>query len=190
MQLYDCGNNSLNIWACECRNSDHIMIVIGNNEDMDNVRMFSDKAYENRKLFDYDDYDSAVDYVTKKIIVTFPTNINSKSSYKFDTHRNLDDIRRIKMDAEDLNYEDYYDLATFEDLNEKYFCDLIIDNGKICLRYSKRYSDDDFDNLSLEEFEPDLTNEATLMTGMQERLNKFVMNEIEYDLQMDKNISI
>lgn len=190
LQLYDRGDTGLNIWACQSRNSNDIMIVTGNNDDIDNKKMFSDSAFEKAKYFSCENYDSAVDYTMKKIKVTFPMDTITKASFKFDTHRSLDDIRRIEMDAEEFDYEDYHDLATFEDINEKYFCDLIIDSGKVCLRYSKKYDENDFDNLSLEEFKPDLTNEVTLMLGMQERLSKFVMEELEHDLQMDKNISI
>lgn len=190
LQLYDRSDNTLNIWASESRNSDNIMIVTGTNKDIDINKMFSENAYKNAKYFKCDDYGSAVDYAIKKMRVSFPMDIYNKASYKFDTNKGIDDIRRILLDAKDLDYEDYHDLATFEDVNNKYSCDLIIDEGKVCLRYSKINDDDSFDNLTIEKFDPDLTNEVTLMVGMQDRLDKFIRDELEYELEMDRNISI
>ncbi len=55
----------LYIWAFECRNSDNI-VVITSHEIPDNG-MFDEEAYKNRKLFRYNGYFEACDYI-KKII--------------------------------------------------------------------------------------------------------------------------
>lgn len=177
-------NVEVNIWAFECRNSDNIVIITGDQKDANINNMFSDKAYKNAKHFEYEDYDSAVDYVCKVLKAKYPNSFNTNKSYTFDMYKKLEDIERISVDCADLEYEDYYDLACFKDNAEKYLCDLIVYEGKMSLRYSKYESDDEIENLTIEEFDPDLTNEATLMLGMQEKLNKFVTNELEYDLEM------
>ena len=94
----------------------------------------------------------------------------------------MSDIEKIVEDAENLDYEDYYDLATFEE--NDYFCDLIILDGKVGLRYSKYFDEyhNEFENQHFEEFNPDLTSSITLMLGMKEKLSKFVDAEIDYQI--------
>lgn len=36
-------------------------------------------------------------------------------------HKCIADLQHIQVDAKDLDYEDYYDLATFEDVDNLYF---------------------------------------------------------------------
>ena len=93
-------------------------------------------------------------------------------------------LERIINDAENLDYEDYYDLATFEEDNA--FCDLIILDGEIGLRYSKYLNEEhsEFENMYFEKFVPDLTSSITLMLGMKQKLNNFIDDEIEYDIQI------
>ena len=95
-------------------------------------------------------------------------------------------LKRIGgMEFYDVHFS-YIDLATFEDVDNLYFCDLIILEGKMGLRYSK-YTDaykDEFDNLIFEEWEPDLTSDTTLMLGMQNKLRDFIEKEIDYDINI------
>ncbi len=54
------------------------------------------------------------------------------------------------------------------------------------LRYSK-YLDEEhtgFEHLYFKRYEPDLTSEVTLMLGMKQKLNDFIDEEIEYDVQI------
>ena len=55
------------VWACECRCSDDIMIVVGDITDKDINNMFSDKAYNGTKYFEYNRYDLAVKYTLEFI---------------------------------------------------------------------------------------------------------------------------
>ncbi len=56
-------------------------------------------------------------------------------------------------------------------------------DGKLGLRYSKYFDSycENFDNLSFEEWEPDLSSNMTLMLGMQERLNSFIEKKKDYE---------
>lgn len=79
----------------------------------------------------------------------------------------MDDIQRIQVDDSNLDYEDYYNLVTFENNDNSYFCNLIIMDVKMGLKYS-RYCDTyhvKVDDLSFEEWDPYLTTEITLMLG-------------------------
>lgn len=182
----DINNNELLIWACECRNSDQIMVVLADRSCSDVNDMFNDKAWKSAKHFNVGDYDTAVNFTYNVIKKQFSKNFMEEYNTKFKMHKCLTDLQKIAMDSKDLDYEDYYDLATFEDVDKLYFCDLIVSEGKLGLRYSK-YADqyhEEFDNLIFEEWEPDLTSGVTLMLGMQEKLNNFIENEIEYDINV------
>ena len=76
--------------------------------------------------------------------------------------------------------------TTLEDLDNLYFCDLIVQNGKMGLRYSKYTNNykDEFDNLTFETWEPDLTSDITLMLGMQSKLRDFIEKEIDYNIDV------
>lgn len=183
--------NDLHIWSCMCRVSDQIMVVIGDRSCSDMNNMFDDKAFHSAKYFDADDYDKATDYALNVIKKHFPRYLDANYNCKFNCNRNLADLEKIILDAEDLDYEDYYDLATFEDGN--FFCDLVIMEGKVGLRYS-RFLDschNEFENMHFEEFSPDLTSDVTLMLGMKQKLKEFVDAEIDYDITIgDGNIKI
>lgn len=176
--------DDLCIWSCMCRNSDQIMVVIGDRKCSDINNMFDDKAYRCAKYFDSDDFNSATDYALKAIKMNYPKHLNTNYNYKFNCYKSLSDLEKIVADAKDLDYEDYHDLATFEEDN--YFCDLIIINGEVGLRYSKFLDEnhDEFENIHFEEFEPDLTSDVTLMLGMKQKLKDFVNAELDYEVTM------
>ena len=54
------------IWACESRNSDNIMVVISHKYPS-NKGMFDETAYENRKLFSYNELQESADYILNAI---------------------------------------------------------------------------------------------------------------------------
>lgn len=188
LEIYPPHEDSLCIWACECRNTDQIMVIVAMQDCKDQNNMFDDKAFDVAKYFNYDDYNSATDYALTLIKKQFKREFVIGNSFGFDTSFSLYELERICNDAENLDYEDYHDLATFENAN--YFCDLIILNGKVGLRYSKYLDDtkDDFDNICFEEYQPDLTNEVTLMLGMKKQLENFIDKELE--LEYGKEIKI
>lgn len=189
LDIYDDDNDVL-IWACECRDSDNIMIVIGDKSCANKNDMFSDVAWKSASYFKHNDYNSAINYTYNVIKKNFSYHFTEEYATKFKMHRSLHDLHYIALDSKDLEYEDYYDLATFEDVNNLYFCDLIINNGKLGLRYSK-YSDtnrENFNNFAFEEWNPDLTSSTTLMLGMQERLKNFIDSQIDYDINIGINI--
>lgn len=183
-------DSELLIWACECRDSDNIMVILADKSCANVNDMFDDKAWRSAKYFDVGDYDKAVNYTYNVIKNQFSKNFNEEYNTKFKMHKCLADLQKIVLDSKESYYEDYYDLATFEDVEQRYFCDLTIIDGKLGLRYSK-YIDsyyEDFDNLSFEEWEPNLSSNMTLMLGMQERLTNFIQKEIDYDIK--NNIGI
>lgn len=188
LQLTIHGDNDVNdalcIWSCVCRNSDQIMVVIGDRTCSDINNMFDDKAYRCAKYFNCGDYDKATNYTLNVIKMNFPKYINQSYNYKFNCYRSISDLEKIINDAEDLDYEDYHDLATFEDGN--LLCDLIILEGKVGLRYSKYLDDEhnDLENLYFEEFTPDLSSDVTLMLGMKQKLKKFIDEELQHDIDM------
>ena len=63
---------------------------------------------------------------------------------------------------------------------------MIVQNGKMGLRYSKYTNNykDEFDNLTFETWEPDLTSDITLMLGMQSKLRDFIEKEIDYNIDV------
>ena len=86
-------------------------------------------------------------------------------------------------------YAIYYDLATFWDIDEKYLCDLIILDGKMGLRYSSEKDNGDIENLYFEEVKLNLSIDTTLMLNMKERLEKFIYDNLEYDISFNNNDS-
>lgn len=187
LEIYDdISNSELLIWACECRNSDQIMVVLGDKTCSNINDMFDDKAYKSAKTFNKGDYDSAVNYAYNVIKKNYNQHFKEEYTSKFKMHKCLADLQKIALNSSELDYEDYYDLVTFEDLDNLYFCDLIIMEGKLGLRYS-RYSDsycEEYDNLSFQEWKPDLTSNTTLMLGMQRQLEDFIEKEIDYDISV------
>lgn len=176
-------DNDLLIWACESRNSDKIMVITADRTCSNINDMFNDIAWKSARYFNAGEYDEAVNYTYNIIKKQFSKNFLEEYNTKFKMHKCLADLQHIESDAKDLDYVDYYDLVTFEDLDKLYFCDLIILDGKIGLRYSK-YVDqykEEFDNLTFEEWHPDLTSDITLMLGMQNKLRDFIEKEIDYD---------
>ncbi|MBO5096475.1 MAG: hypothetical protein J6B98_06340 [Bacilli bacterium] len=188
LQLIIHGDNDINdelcIWSCICRNSDQIMVVIGDRNCSDTNNLFDYKAYRCAKYFNCGDYDKATNYTLNVIKMNFPKYINQSYSYKFNCYRNISDLEKIIDVAEYLEYEDYHDLATFEDGN--LLCDLIILEGKVGLRYSKYLDDEhnDLENLHFEEFIPDLSSDVTLMLGMKQKLKNFIDEELQHDIDM------
>lgn len=179
-------DNELLIWACECRNSDDIMVITADRSCCDTNDMFNDIAWKSAKYFKCDEYDKAVNYTFNVIKNQFRKNFLEEYNTKFQMHKCLADLQHIQADAKELDYENYYDLATFEDIDELYFCDLIILDGKMGLRYSK-YADqykDEIENIAFEEWDPDLTSSTTLMLGMQNKLRDFIEKEIDYDIEV------
>ena len=167
-----------------CRNSDEIMVVVGDRNCSNTNNMFDDRAYKHAKYFRNNDFDSATEYALKVIKMNYPKYLNINYNYKFNCNKSLSDLKKIIVDAKDLDYEDYHDLATFEDNN--YFCDLIIMEGKVGLRYSKFLDEyhDKYENLYFEEYNPDITSDVTLMLCMKQKLKDFVDAELEYEVTM------
>lgn len=165
-----------------CRNSDQIMVVIGDKSCSNTNNMFDDKAYKCARYFRCNDYNSASDYTLKVLKMNYPKYLNPNYNYKFNCNRSLSDLEKIIADAENLDYEDYHDLATFEE--DDYFCDLIIMEGKVGIRYSKFLDEyhDEYENMHFEEFNPDLSSDVTLMLGMKQKLKDFVDAELEYEV--------
>lgn len=79
--------NDLLIWACESRNSSFIMIFLADRSCSNVNDMFDDKAYKSTKYFQYDDYDSAVDYVFKVIRKQFKNYFLEEINFKFKMHK-------------------------------------------------------------------------------------------------------
>lgn len=144
--------------------------------------------YSEKHSISISDYDNATNYALNLIKKQFKREFIIGNSFKFDTPYSLYEIERICSDAENLDYEDYHDIATFENAN--YFCDLIIIDGQLGLRYSKYVDDskDEFDNICFEEYQPDLTNETTLMLGMKQKLEHFIDKELELEYKKEINI--
>ena len=176
--------DDLCIWSCMCRKSDQIMVVIADRSCSNNNNLFDEKAYRSAKYFDNDDYDNATNYALNVIKKNFPKYLNANYNCKFNCSRNLADLEKIIASAEDLDYEDYCDLATFEDGN--FFCDLVIIEGKVGLRYSRFLDNEhtEFENMYFEEFSPDLTSDVTLMLGMKQKLKDFADAEIDYNISV------
>lgn len=103
LDIYD-NDKSLCIWACECRSSDQIMIVLGNEENKDINNMFDDEAYNRAKYFEYKDYASAVDFVYKQIKYIFKNKMNKDRHFKYDCNYDIDTIQSIKVDESSLDY--------------------------------------------------------------------------------------
>lgn len=177
--------DKLCIWSCMGRNSDQIMVVIADSScSNSNNNMFDDKSFNSAKYFNYGDYDKATEYALNVIKKKFPRYLNTNYNCKFNCNRNLVDLEKIIADAENFNYEDHHNLASFEE--ENFLCNLIIMDGKVGLQYSKYLDDDhnELENLYFEKFVPDLTSGTTLMLGMKQKLNNFINNGIEYDIQI------
>ncbi len=188
LDIYDdIYDDDLLIWACQSRNSDEIMVVLADKNCSNVNDMFDDKGWEAAKYFNAGDYDAAVDYTYNVIKKSFSRHFVEEYNTRFKMYRCLADLQKIAEDSKDLDYKDYNDLVTFENVDKLYFCNLVIDDGKLGLRFSK-YKDqyrEEFDNLIFEEWEPDLTSSVTLMLGMQYKLNNFIEREIDYDVNFD-----
>lgn len=188
LYIYE-NDRNLCIWACECRNSNDIMIVLGTEQDKNINNLFNDNLLRNAKYFNCEDYNSAVNFVYKQIKYLFKDKMVIEKHYKFDLYRSIDALRRIKDDASMLDYENYNKLATFYDDVTKYSCDLIIDKGQMGLQYNS-HNKDNLENLKFEPCNINLENEVTLMLNMQNKLNTFIDNELEYSIEMNTNIKI
>lgn len=156
------------------------MIVLGNENECDINNMFSDNVYKEAKYFN--NIDNAVDYVHKSLTYYLKDNFVVDYGMEFLMNYSLDQIKRISEDAENLDYEDYHDLAFIKNNNSEYFADLIIIEGKFGLRYSKYINDEEYDNLCFEECELDLSSPSTLMLGMKEKLDNFAEKELQYEV--------
>lgn len=166
------------------------MIVLGDENQIEyNNNMFKDEVYKNAKYYKSDDYVSAVNFVYNQIKIIFHNQLNLTTHFKFDTHKSIQDIRKIAEDQEELDYEDYFDLATYWDENENYLSDLIIMEGKLSYRYSKN-DNGEIQNLFIEDANPNLQDEMTLMLDMKNKLDKFICSEIEYDITVNNGITI
>ncbi|MBQ8891301.1 MAG: hypothetical protein IJ068_00340 [Bacilli bacterium] len=181
LKIYNINDLELCIWSCKARSSDNIMVIAALPECKDDNNLFDNIAYYNAEYFHHDDFENATNWALNIIKKHFSRDFIVSSSFKFDTYYSITEIERISYDAENLDYEDYHDLATFD--NSGYFCDLIILDGKMGLRYSKYLNaeKDEFDNISFEPYQPDLTSEVTLMLGMKQRLENFIDKDIELE---------
>ena len=160
------------------------MLVLGSNENCDINNNFDDDAYNSARYFSREQYNQAVNCAYNHIKYLFKNLLNKERHFKFDTYKSIEDIKRIQVDADALNYEDYYELASFFDEDEKYSCDLIILDGKMGYRFNK-HEEHGLERLSFVEVEPNLENEITLMIDMQEKLNNFIDEELNYAIEND-----
>lgn len=188
--VYD-DNARLYIWACECRNFNQIMIVLGSEDNKDSYNMFDDEAYKKAKYFDAGDYNSAVNFVYKQIKFMFNNSLKKEQQFKFNIYQSLTDLKKIQEDASMLDYDNYYELASFYDESESYSCDLIIKNGKMGLQYNTYDKNNAYwKKLTFEESNINLENETTIMLDMKNKLDKFIFDELEYSIEMDNDIKI
>ena len=188
MTIYN-KDTSLVIWACQARNSDQIMIICGDENSRNLFNMFNEEKFKSAKYFKSEDYDSAVDYVYKQLKYMFKDLMFLEKHYSFDINYSIDVIRRIKEDEKMLDYEDYHELASFYDKNEKYSCDLIISNGKMGLSYNL-HNGDSLENLTFIPCDINLDSEYSIMLDMKNNLNQFINDELEYSITMDDDIKI
>ena len=188
MTIYD-KKTSLVIWSCQARNSDQIMIICWDENSRNLFNMFNEEKFKSAKYFKSEEYDSAVDYVYKQLKYMFKDLMFLEKHFSFDINYSLDVIRRIKEDEKMLDYEDYHELASFYDKNEKYSCDLIIYNGKMGLRYNS-HNGDSLENLTFIPCDINLDSEYSIMLDMKNNLNQFINDELEYSITMDDDIKI
>lgn len=72
MEYNEGYKDPIHFWACECRNSDAVMIVDGTCEDYDLNGVFSEEAYlKHKKYFKCCKESEAADYIFDKIIKYF-----------------------------------------------------------------------------------------------------------------------
>lgn len=160
------------------------MLVFGNISNCDINNNFDNEVYKTARYFDYNEFDQAVNCAYNQIKYLFKNLLNKERHFKFDTFKSIEDIRRIQIDAEGTSYEDYYELASFYDEDENYSCDLIISDGKMGYRFNK-HSEKGLERLTFIEVEPNLENEIKLMVDMQEKLNNFIDEELNYAIEND-----
>lgn len=181
LSVYD-EKNSINIWACECRNSDQIMVVIGGDYEKDINNMWSGKVWENAKYFDVDDYDSAVNYAYNVIKLNFKDKMK-EVNFKFELFKSMEDIERYDIDIKSLDEDDLTVFATYIDIPEKLCCDLDIRDNEW---YLTIHVIDPYDNyrpiemLEAIKITPDLKDETSLMMQMKKELDSFIDQELEY----------
>lgn len=160
------------------------MIVLGSQDNINLNNMFDEESYKKAHYFTYDDYDSAIDFVYRQIKYMFKDRLHYQKHFNFDTYKSMDDLRRIQLDAENLDYSDYYKLATFVDNDENYSCDLIIMKGKMGLRFNKQ-TDNNLENLSFQAYDINLDNEVSLMLFMKEKLDDFINKQLVEEIEKD-----
>lgn len=176
--------NTMVYWVCQSRNSDDIMVVVGTYNQRDNVsHCFNDDAFKSVRYFRYDEMEKAVDYVYCHIRLMYKNELDYPRNISFNTTHSLHDLERISMDVENLTYEDYHELATYENKTDGYSNDLIIENGKFNWQISK-ITDDEYKNIAEIDCEPNFNSEEELMIQMRDALNKFIDNEMEYGISM------
>lgn len=178
------NDEDLCIWCCMHESSRRIMVVIADRSYSDN-HMFIDKALYNAKYFNEGECDKATEYALNVIKRNFPNNLDANYKFKFCCNKNLADLERIITSAEDFDYNEYRELATLEIGN--FCCDLIIQDGQAGLRYSKFVYDNctELENIHFEKFDPDLTNDETLMLCMKQKLNDFIDAELDYNISIE-----
>lgn len=182
--------NDLAIWVATNDNS--IIVVIDDINSSDSYDCFDDNAFKKAKYFNQEDYDLAIDYAYKVIRRYFKNYFLEEINYRFDMNKCLADIQYIKLDACNFDYDDYHELVTLKNINEGYWCNLIIKEGIMGLRYSK-YKDpycDDYIVISFEEWDPDLNSEINLMISMQKKLNEFIDKQMKYEIRVGNDIEI
>ena len=70
-------------------------------------------------------------------------------------------------------------------------CDLVVSDGKFGLCYSKHNKElDSYDELYFEERDVNLKSDVTLLLDMKERLEKFIDDNIDYELHFDDKLKI
>lgn len=166
------------------------MVIIADSSCSDINDMFNDKAWQSAKYFNADEYDQAVNYAYNTIKKTFSEYFKDEYNNKFKMYKCLNDLQQIAADPTNLESEEYFYLVLYEDYDRMYFCDLVLQNGKLGLQYA-RYIDEnheDIDFLDFEEWKPDLKDSISLMVGMQKKLNSFIEKRLDSDINIHINI--
>lgn len=170
--------------------SDDILVINSTLPHKDNVtNCYDDEAYKNARTFRYNEMDKAVNYVFNHIKLFFRNEIDYPKDVRFSTHYTLSQLNKIDADVESLEYEDYNELATYDDKSQDLAIDLIIVKGKFYFQISNT-SDGEYENIAKIECTPNFNSELDLMYQMRDSLDKFIEDELEYSLSMQTNLKI
>jgi len=177
------------IWAGQDSKSDDLMIVIDDEQNKVVNHLFTDKAYKGAQYFKRYEYDKAIDKTYKMLQILYKNELTQEHNFDFELHKSLSYIKRTRDNIVGLDYEDPDDLATLKIDNSDYYCDLIILDGKLLLKY-RRFDDSDYIDIDDEELVVDLSNDTNLLCAMKNKLEDYIENAIMKELESDENLKI